>query len=344
MPGPDWVPGPGPDSVTPGLRLFAADSVWNTPVAANSELDPTSDQRVGELAGTIETQISRNRLYPDFAAESYSSPLYIAPDDAPTSRVTLDTGSWGRYLQAALDEGVPIPPDAQPANGSDGHLSVYQPSTDTLWEFWRAVRRDDGWHASWGGAMRGVSADAGHYSATAWPGLPSGEGWNWGSTATSLPVVAGMATIEELRRGRVDHALAMNVPNPCKGYFSWPAQRQDGYSESPDCMPEGARLRLDPDLDLQRFQMPRVTRILAEAAQRYGIVVRDRTQATGSVALFGEPGAAGEPSPYTGSGGLFEGVPRWKLLSSFPWRDLQLLPLQVCTRLPCRQMLRDGDA
>ena len=274
--------------------------------------------------------------YPDLAADSYSSPLYVVDEGTPRSLVTRTTGSWGTYLGRALDEGVPIPADAQPARGSDGHMTIYQPSTDTLWEFWKAVKKDDGWHASWAGAMRNVSTNAGYYGSSSWPGLPATQGWSWGSTATSLPVAAGMATIEELERGRVDHALAAAIPNPCKGYFSWPAQRHDGSSESADCMPEGARLRLDPNLDLDRLAMPRVTRILAQAAQRYGIVVRDRTRVDGSVALFAEPGPSDQPSRYSGTGGLFEGVPRWKMLSTFPWRHLQLLPMRLCTTSPCQ--------
>ena len=34
------------------------------------------------------------------------------------------------------------------------------------------------------------------------------------------------------------------------GVFSWPAQRTDGLLDSPDAIPEGARFRLDPNLDI----------------------------------------------------------------------------------------------
>ena len=36
-------------------------------------------------------------------------------------------------LQAALSA-VPIPPDAQPAAGPDAEITIYQPSSDTLWK------------------------------------------------------------------------------------------------------------------------------------------------------------------------------------------------------------------
>src|ERR671921_443276 len=106
----------------------------------------------------------------------------------------IAAGAGARQFQAALDEGVPIPARAKPAPGTDGHMTVYQPSTDRLWEFWRAVQRPDGWHASWGGAMKRVSRSPGYYTDRSWPGR---SGFNWGSTATSLPVAGGTITMRE---------------------------------------------------------------------------------------------------------------------------------------------------
>jgi hypothetical protein len=48
-----------------------------------------------------------------------------------------------------------------------------------------------------------------------------------------------------------------------------------GTSTSPVSLPEGARLRLGPNLDLAALHLPRLTLMIAEAAQHYGIVLRD---------------------------------------------------------------------
>ena len=40
-------------------------------------------------------------------------------------------------------------------------------------------------------------------------------------------------------------------------------------------LPEGAHLRLNPNLNLAALHLPRLTLMIAEAAQRYGIFVRD---------------------------------------------------------------------
>ena len=188
-------------------------------------------------------------------------------------RVQLSPGSWKLGLQQTF-EAVPIPPDAVPALGPDAHMTVWQPSSDRLWEFYQARKLSDGWHANFGGAIASVSRFPGYYTRDAWPGLS--QSW-WGATATSLPVVAGTITIDELRAGVIRHALAMNIPWALPNVYSWPAQRTDGTSTDPDAIPEGARFRLDPELDIGSLELPPVTRTIAMAMQRYGMIVRDQT-------------------------------------------------------------------
>jgi len=55
------------------------------------------------------------------------------PADQPTVPVIMQYDNPA--LQAALSA-VPIPADAQPAAGSDAEITIYQPSSDTLWEMW----------------------------------------------------------------------------------------------------------------------------------------------------------------------------------------------------------------
>jgi hypothetical protein len=313
-------------------RLFAPDSVWNAPLSASARLDPTSRARMTWFDAEVNSEITRG-IGPWISETSYSTPLYTVPASQPDVRVTLDTGSWGAPLRAALRQGVPIPPNARPAAGTDGHLTIWQPSTDRLWEFWKAVKLRDGWHASWGGAMRHVSRNPGYYTGSSWTGLSASQGWNWGSTATSLPVIAGTILIDELRRGRIDHALALAIPDACAGSFTWPAQRTDGGDPGANCLPEGAHLRLDPNLDLSTLSLPPITRLLAEAAQRYGIVVRDRTHH--AVGFYAEDPTRTGADPYSGPTGFYGGLRPWNFLPQFPWDRLQLLKMTLCREAPC---------
>jgi hypothetical protein len=69
--------------------------------------------------------------------------------------------------------------------------------------------------------------------------------------------------------------------------------------------------------------------MIAEAAQRYGMIVRDQTgQAVG---LFAENTAQFGTNPYDGPSGLFGGTPPNILMRSFPWEHLQVLSMDLHT-------------
>jgi hypothetical protein len=311
-------------------RLFAVDSPWNTPLPERPRLDPGSSGRVAALAAEIQAGIAKN-LFPAVAATSYSTPVYVVGAQQPKVPVRLDAGAFGDALRRVLAAGVPIPRNAKPAAGTDKHMTVYQPSTDRLWEFWGAEKRPDGWHVRWAGAMQHVSGDAGYYTASAWPGLRANQGWNWGATASSLPVAAGLVTGRELRAGRIDHALAASIPDTCARVFAWPAQRTDGTRQTLSCIPEGARLRVDPAVDVDALGLSRVGRMLVRAAQRYGIIVRDRTFST--VTFYVEDIATAGRAAYGRR--VWGDVPAWKTLDRFPWGRLQVLAMKLCTAPPC---------
>ena len=174
-------------------------------------------------------------------------------------------------------------------------MVVWQPSTDTMWEFWRARRMCDGWHARYGGRMTNVSTNPGYYTD------PNPR---WGATATSLPLLGGLMRLDELDAGRIDHALALALPEITARAFSWPAQRTDGASQPRNAIPAGHALPHRPE------PRPRHDRDVADrahdgrAAQRYGMVVRD---GGGAVAFYAEDPTPTGPEPVPRPGGLFGG-------------------------------------
>ena len=302
------------------FRFFAPTSFWNEPVPANAPLDPSSAATVTAFDEEIATEENGSRG-PWINTIYYSVPIYTVPADQPTVQVTLENASTAPALQSAWSA-VPLPPTAQPAAGTDGHLVVWQPSSDRLWEFWRLVHAAEGWHASWGGAMQNVSSNPGVYDPEAWPGA---QPW-WGATATSLSLAGGLITFEDLERGQINHALAIAVPNVRAGVYASPAQRTDGKSTELLSLPEGAHLRLDPRLDLAALNLPRLTLMMAEAAQRYGIVVRDKAS---NVTFYAQDPIPTGTEPYAGPDGYFEGRYPSQLLASFPWSGLQVLKMDL---------------
>jgi hypothetical protein len=286
-------------------RPFASWSFWNAPLDSEVPLDPRSSTYVARLRDSIAAHGSW------INTTQWSTPVYTVAAGVPTVAVALDQSPGVNLDLRRAFASVPIPAGAQPSPDSDAHLVVWQPSTDSMWELWGARQAADGWHMRFGGKMDDVSSNPGYF--------PSNPGW--GGTATGLPMLGGLIRIAELRAGRIDHALALGIPEPARNRFVWPAQRGDGDSTAGNAIPEGTRMRIDPDLDLAKLKLPPLTRMLAEAAQRYGIVVVDRS---GTVSVAGEDPSG--PNPYWPSpSGFFGGKMPDQLLASFPWARLQVV-------------------
>ncbi len=305
-----------PASAQAPERFFAPTSFWNTPVEAAAPLDPDSDEIVAALVRQVTLERAAKKG-PAITTSEYSVPIYTVAAEQPTVRVHLDSPYVAASLRAAWSA-VPLPAGAVPAGGRDRHLVVWQPSSDRLWEFWHLSAGAEGWQAGWGGAIQGVSESSGAYGPSAWPGASP----TWGATASSLSLPGGLITLRDLERGQIDHALAMSVRDVRAQAFFAPALRTDGESTDPLSLPEGAHLRLDPSLDLATLQLPPLVLEMAEAAQRYGIFIRD---VAANVTFYAQDPVNVGFNPYLGASGFFEGSYPQALLADFPWSRLQLL-------------------
>jgi hypothetical protein len=286
---------------------FAPDSVWNQPLPTDAPLAPQSTQLVGTLQSQVQAHGTSINTTP------FSIPVYTVGAHQPLVRVRLDQGGTGSVAELArtFAAGVPIPQGAHAAAGTDQSLVIWQPSHNVLWEFWRAHEINGVWHAFWGGKMTDVSGNPGYFDN------PS----DWGGSGTSLSLLGGLMMINELKAGRIDHALAMAIPLAARN-FVYPAQRSDGHDTSPAAIPEGTRFRLNPKLNIAALHLPPITAMIARAAQRYGMIVRDQS---GSVSLYAQDPTTTGSDPYAGHGGLFNDQPGWDLLKNFPWSQLQVV-------------------
>jgi hypothetical protein len=189
---------------------------------------------------------------------------------------------------------------------------VVQPSTEKMWEFWDMRKEGTQWVAAYGGAMEHLSTDVGYYEEHAWTGAKT----YWGATASSLPLLGGLMTIKQQEERKIEHALALAIPEPSPSYV-WPAQRSDGYLNTSTAIPEGTIFRLPASLELASLHLAPPVLAIAKAAQRYGMIVRD---VSGSVSLYGE-----DPTPTgtTAYNTIFEGKSPGTLMKEFPWAKLQ---------------------
>lgn len=300
----------------PEAYPFADDSVWRESLR-DAPVNEDSDAIVEHLAESV---ASRYDGIAAFNASEYNAAYYVVGPEVERADVSFDdcqdkggTPS-GLYDGASHFADVPIPDDAEPAEGRDGALVVYAPDTDQLWEFWRASETDDGWSACWGGRIDDVSTNPGHFDG------------NFGTTATGLPHAAGMVSLADVRSGSIEHAVALLAAEPAKwDTYSWPAQRSDGWSDDSDAVPEGMRLRLDDDVDVASLGLHPLAEMVAFAAQDYGFIVVDQAGATG---VYTESGAAEEAE--TGEDPwppLLGDVPSYRVMEDFPWEDLEALPM-----------------
>lgn len=312
-----WFPTPGiaaEKSATASPTVFAPTSFWYQPLPKEVPLHADSDQLVAEFLRQKKKYY--NTVTINTAA--FSCPVYIVSKEMPTVRVEEWDGQNKGFKNpklAAQWEAVPIPDYAAPADGTDAEMCIYQPETDTLWEFWNTRKREGQWEACWGGKMTNVSRNPG-----IWPD-------HFGTTATSLPFLGGQLTAEELRSGVIHHVIGIALVD-CEEpqLFSWPAQRSDGANPErvPHRIQEGQRFRLDPTVDVEALSMHPVGKIIARAAQQYGFVVWDRA---GAISLRAENPKGwtqkGLPDPYPE---IFKGAAGWEILQGFPWEKLQFLP------------------
>lgn len=294
--------------------IFNANSFWYKPIPANVTLHSNSANYVKEFLR------QKSAYYGTVTVNTYSyaSPLYVAAAGDQTKTVKIWDCQGKGYADsnlAAQWSAVPIPANAQPSTGTDGEMTVYQPSSNTLWEFWQAKNVNGQWQACWGGKMTNVSGGSG-----LWPSP-------YGTTATGLPFVGGQVTAEELQRGEIRHVIGIALVDLEKSsIFSWPATRSDGSNpnNAANRIPEGTRFRLDPTVNVDALNLSAAGKVIAKAAQKYGFVVWDKA---GAIALRAQNPtsylAQGKADPYPS---LFGGKAEYAVLEGFPWDKLQFLP------------------
>ena len=298
--------------------VFGPGSVWKVDVSS-APVAADSPAMVAGLAKQVATHFGSAA----FNVHQFNTTFYVADPGTVRRRIGFhDCQRKGHVPRQLYDcmrgahfDGVPIPDGAVPAAGTDAELTVWNPATDQLWEFWKAKRTATGWQACWGGRIDRVSRSPGFFRH------------GMGATATGLPNAGGMVGIRDAQLGHIRHALSLQLVDT-DGWqrFSWPAQRSDGHNPRnlPHRIPEGTRLRLDPNLDVAALPLHPLARMIARAAQRYGFIVTDKG---GAVAVLAESGAATQAAtgnnPWTA---LLGASPSYAVLRHFPWGSLQALP------------------
>jgi hypothetical protein len=185
-----------------------------------------------------------------------------------------------------------IPEGAFPSPDSDADFAVVDKSTSP-WTFF----------TSWSTSVGGVAGC--DYTAQAAGTLPAdGDGLTmqgWGGRATGWSYIAGLIRPEEIRQGHIDHALVFAMKDGNQEYW-WPANASDGTSQDTNAIPQGARVQIDPSVDLTTLGLPPAGVIIARALQVYGAFLGDSCAGTAIYAqeFLLSDGSCCDPVPWVG--------------------------------------------
>ncbi|XVX19502.1 hypothetical protein ACQP1U_14490 [Actinomycetota bacterium] len=313
---PDTAPTSTAGTPAPVIPL-AEDNAWTMDVRSAPLADNSRAQR-DNLVRQVERAPAGNV---GLNTRAWNTTIITAPPGTPRVDVRFvgcgyEEAPHFRSGPAYLND-VPIPADAAAGLGGDSAMSIHDPATDQLWEFWRAKRTGSHWQACAGGRIDGVSHNRGYF--------PRG----YGSAASGLILASGHVTIEEARAGRIGHALAMGLSEVADASrVSWPAQRSDGTSTAADAIREGQRIRLDPSVDVEALPLSRMGKVIARALQVHGALVVDRS---GGVTFYGESGQVaiqqGRPDPWESILDAQAGEEPGTVLDGLPWERMQFLPV-----------------
>ncbi|RUA09356.1 MAG: hypothetical protein DSY38_00730 [Fusobacteria bacterium] len=240
-------------------RPFSDDSPWNQPIKSTDKVAPNSDEQIAYINEHFKEKsllpFGECRLKASIA--EWSIPVYYI-DSTSDSIKKIEVpahNSWGKDLKA------PIPPYAKPTAAEDASLAIVDKKAKKSWEFYE-IR----------GEYPNYTSGYGRETDLAGKGVITGGS----SRESGVPLVAGLILPEEIKAGKIEHALVFSF-DARDGYdeFIFPATQgtDNDSTNASKAMPMGTRLQLKPDVDISNF--PKGTQVVLEALKKYGMYLVD---------------------------------------------------------------------
>jgi hypothetical protein len=242
---------------------FPANNYWHADI---SKL-PVNRLSTTWLNSAGAGRTSTLHLHPDFGSSGdprnpYGIP-YVVESGKPKVKVSFDYADESDKVAYPLWPTMPI--EGGLGSGGDMHAIVVDAATCTLYETWNTQysARAHAWSAGSGATWK-------LKSNTLRPNT-------WTSAdAAGLPILPGLLRWDEVKAGRVDHAIRFTLPKTF-GAPIWPARHQANSGNSAKYAPFGARFRLKASYPISRFS--RQTQVVLKAMKKYGIVLADNGSA-----------------------------------------------------------------
>lgn len=258
------------------FRPFNELSPWNIPVSEKAVADSFSDLMINHLkhkAKILKGNITKWTV-PVFVIDSGTSRKRDVKTTADDINPIVDPDRDG------VAQGLPMPEGVWQDPSPDGHMTLIDTKAGKSWDFSRAQQlpggswiasRIDTWDLDGPGYRKPFDGDY-------W--------WTYGARGSGFPLIAGLIRPEEIEKGEINHALVCATPINRKTTYpdgkpqlcSPPASRTDGEGIGYEYIPEGARLQLDPKLDLDLLNLTPETKVIARAMQKYGMYNGDNSE------------------------------------------------------------------
>jgi hypothetical protein len=234
--------------------IFPASNPWN--------------QRVDRLpvradSGAIVRSIGLGAtMHADFGSGLYDGgpigiPYVTVGGSQPKVHVRFDYADESDRGPYPIPPGVPI--EGGRSSDGDRHVIVVDRSRCRLYELFAAYPHGARWTAG-SGAIWNLRSNR-----------LRPRGWT-SADAAGLPILPGLARYDEVKRGRIDHALRFTAPRTRRA-FIYPARHFASDLTDAALPAMGQRLRLKRGYDISRF--PRQARIVLQALKRYGMILAD---------------------------------------------------------------------
>ena len=258
---------PEADAILTALEVFPPDNAWNQ-LITDWPLHPDSKAIVASIGGKKPLRSNADMAFilvppsqplvevklGHYADESDKGP-YPVPDNTPIEGWPASYRRDPKHKTATLDD---VQRDAAKLGG-DRHAIVVDPTQRLLYEFYTLKKTDAGWQA----------AQASIFDLKSNKLRPDG----WTSTdAAGLPIFPAIVRYDDLKRGRIDHALRFTVTRSRRAYVA-PATHFASKLTDTNLPRMGERFRLRQDFDVSSFS-PECRTILT-ALKRYGMLVAD---------------------------------------------------------------------
>jgi hypothetical protein len=250
----------GPNGqLLPGTHCtaFPASNVWNTPITG-LPMDRHSAQWLAHMAARS------TYLHPDYGpgggANPYGIPWQIVPQRPKFVHVRFQYASESDRGPYPFAANTPIE-GGRNAEG-DRHALMVDPATCTLYELFDAVYRPGGRSSAGSGAIWRLTSNA--LRPATWTS----------ADAAGLPILPGLVNYDEVRSGRLDHAIRFTAA-ATDTKFIWPARHQAGSASSSAYPPMGARFRLKASFHLAASRCYRPCQVVIRAMKTYGLILAD---------------------------------------------------------------------